>query len=77
MFDEMNKLANGAAQQNLSPVRTGKINVLFPTDELMKSFENLVSPILEKITSLNKTIKLLSETRNRLLPKLMSEEIEV
>ena len=77
MFDEMNKLANGAAQQNLSPVKTGKINVLFPTDELMKSFEKMVSPMLERITLLNKTIKLLAENRNRLLPKLMSGEIEV
>ena len=77
MFDEMNNLANGAAQQNLSPIRTGKIKVVFPTDKLIDSFEEVVSPMIEKITMLNKTIVLLSQARDRLLPKLMSGEIEV
>ena len=77
MFDEMNNLANGAAQQNLSPIRTGKIKVVFPTDKLIGSFEEVVSPMIEKITMLNKTIVLLSQARDRLLPKLMSGEMEV
>ena len=77
MFDEMNNLANGAAQQNLSPIRTGKIKVVFPTDKLIDAFEGIVSPMIEKITMLNKTVLLLSQARDRLLPKLMSEEIEV
>lgn len=78
MFDEMNNLANGAAQQNLSPIRTGKIKVVFPTDDkLIDAFEGIVSPMIEKITMLNKTVLLLSQARDRLLPKLMSGEIEV
>lgn len=77
MFDEMNNLANGAAQQNLSPIRTGKIKVVFPTDKLIDAFEGIVSPMIEKITMLNKTVLLLSQARDRLLPKLMSGEIEV
>ena len=77
MFDEMNNLANGAAQQNLSPIRTGKIKVVFPTDNLIGDFEKVVSPMIEKITMLNKTMLLLTQARDRLLPKLMSEEIEV
>lgn len=77
MFDEMNNLANGAAQQNLSPIRTGQIKVIFPTDELIDTFEEIVSPMIEKITMLNKTMLLLSQARDRLLPKLMSGEIEV
>lgn len=77
MFDEMNNLANGAAQQNLSPIRTGKIKVVFPTDKLIDTFEEIVSPMIEKITMLNKTTLLLSQARDRLLPKLMSGEIEV
>lgn len=77
MFDEMSNLANGAAQQNLSPIRTGKIKMDFPTDELIYAFEEIVSPMIEKITMLNKTIMLLSQARDRLLPKLMSGEIEV
>ena len=77
MFDKMNNLANGAAQQNLSPIRTGKIKVVFPTDKLISAFEGIVSPMIQEITLLNKTVLLLSQARDRLLPKLMNGEIEV
>ena len=77
MFDYMNNLTNGVAQQNLSPIRTGKINIVFPTDALIQMFEKTVNPMLNKITVLNKSILSLSQARDRLLPKLMNGEIEV
>lgn len=77
MFDNMNNLTNGVAQQNLSPIRTGKINIVFPTDALIQMFEKTVNPMLNKITVLNKSILSLSQARDRLLPKLMNGEIEV
>lgn len=77
MFDNMNNLTNGVAQQNLSPIRTGKINIVFPTDALIQMFEKTVNPMLNKITVLNKSILSLSQARDRLLSKLMNGEIEV
>ena len=74
IFDKMNNLANGAAQQNLSPIRTGQIRVLFPSDDLILQFEKVVQPILCKIIVGNKKIKILSEARNRLLPRLMGKQ---
>ena len=70
MFNEMNNLANGAAQQNLSPIRVGNIQILFPTDIFIQKFEAMVRPIISKIN-------LLAQARDRLLPKLMSGEIKV
>lgn len=77
MFIAMNNLANGAAQQNLSPVRTEKLKVLFPNTALIRKFDNVVQPIIEKILIANKAIYELSQARDRLLPRLMSGEIEV
>lgn len=77
MFVEMNNLANGAAQQNLSPVKTGQIRMHFPTNELLNQFESIIQPMIKKILLLNKQNVELTEARNRLLPKLMSGEIEV
>jgi type I restriction enzyme S subunit len=77
MFDAMNNLANGAAQQNLSPIRTGKLEVLFPRSETAQQFEKIVVPMLQKIVLLNKEIGSAAHARDRLLPKLMSGEIEV
>lgn len=77
MFDAMNNLANGAAQQNLSPIRTENMRILIPNDELINTFENIVLPMIEKILLLNKSNGKLKQARVRLLPKLMSGELEV
>ena len=77
MLDEMNNLANGAAQQNLSPIRTGKVKILYPCEDILHQFEAFIEPIIDKIISLNKQIVILIEARDRLLPKLMSGEIEL
>lgn len=77
MFDAMNNLANGTAQQNPSPIRTGKISILFPADNLLEEFERIVGSIISKMLSLIKQCDLLIQARDRLLPKLMSGEIEV
>ena len=77
MFDIMNNLANGAAQQNLSPIRTENVKILIPSDDLIQKFEDVVSPMISKILVLNKTNDNLKQARDRLLPKLMSGELEV
>ena len=77
MYDEMNNLANGAAQQNLSPIRTGQIKIAVPPSDILELFENEVNPIIAKILLLNKQNKSLSQSRDRLLPKLMNGELEI
>ena len=77
MFDIMNNLANGAAQQNLSPIRTENVRILIPSDSLIQKFEGVVSPMIAKILLLNKSNSNLKQARDRLLPKLMNGEIEV
>ncbi len=77
MYTTMNNLANGAAQQNLSPIRTGKIIVNIPPEAILLQFENLVSRIIDGIVSLSKKNNLLVQARDRLLPKLMSGALEV
>lgn len=77
MFDIMNNLANGAAQQNLSPIRTENVRILIPSDSLIQKFEGVVSPMIAKILLLNKSNSNLKQAHDRLLPKLMSGELEV
>lgn len=77
MFTAMGNLANGAAQQNLSPIKTGQIKILIPPVDLLMRFEVAVSVYMKQMLNLNKQIELLQQARDRLLPKLMSGEIEV
>lgn len=77
LFIKINNIANGAAQQNVSPIRIGQIKHLFPNDKLIMDFERVAGPILKRVVIMKKNIILLEEARDRLLPKLMSGEIEV
>ena len=77
MFITVNNLANGAAQQNVSPIRIGELKVLFANDSIMNQFENLVGTICNKIINLYAQIRFLTEARDRLLPKVMSGGIAV
>lgn len=77
LFVKINNISNGAAQQNVSTIRIGQIKHWFPNDKLIIDFERLVSPILKRVVLMKKNIILLEEARDRLLPKLMSGEIEV
>lgn len=77
MFIEVNNLANGAAQQNVSPIRIGEMKILLPNSELLQEFESIVFKSVARIISLQSQLRLLTEARDRLLPRLMSGEIEI
>ena len=77
MFIEVNNLANGAAQQNVSPIRIGEMKILLPNKEVLHKFESITSKPIVGIISFQSQIRLLTEARDRLLPKLMSGEIEI
>ena len=77
MFIEVNNLANGAAQQNVSPIRIGEMKILLPNNELLQEFESIARKSIARIISLQSQLRLLTEARDRLLPKLMSGEIAI
>ena len=77
MFIEVNNLANGAAQQNVSPIRIGGIKMLLPNMDMLQKFESTASKLITRIIYLQSQLRLLTEARDRLLPKLMSGEITV
>jgi type I restriction enzyme S subunit len=54
-----------------------KIKVILPPQQLLHSYELLARPFRKRIEINNKQNTLLSETRDRLLPKLMSGKIRV
>lgn len=69
--------SNGATMTNVNKTKFGNLEVLYPTDELRKMYYGFCQPIFEKIYALSISINKLSQARDRLLPKLMSGEIEV
>lgn len=70
-------LANGTAQLNLSPVRFCEDFTIVPSGYLLEEFEQVTHLLITEIIFLSEQVTHLQEARDRLLPKLMSGEIEV
>lgn len=67
----------GAAVPSMTVKILDGMRLLCPNDSILELFENTVKPYYDMIELLKKKQSMLSETRDRLLPKLMSGEIEV
>ena len=73
----LDALQKGAAQPHVYAKDINALELAIPTEDKLKDFCDLVSSYFEKIKVLQKQIEILSQARDRLLPKLMSGEIEV
>jgi type I restriction enzyme, S subunit len=68
-------MANGVAQQNLSPIETGRMEHALPQSSLLGKFSELGEPLIDQMLSLSLKNANLCRTRDLLLPKLVSGEI--
>lgn len=67
----------GAAQPNLSQAMIKNFDILIPPPQVLKSYSLMTDKMLEMMAKLQLQNKGLIEARDRLLPKLMSGEVEV
>lgn len=75
-FDKMQKLNKNSAQPGINQDALKSLVIIWPLDEIVMKFDNFVAPMVKKIFALAKQNYELSQSRNRLLPKLMNGEIE-
>lgn len=75
-FFKDNILGNGSIFASISKDELANQKLIIPTDSLVERFNSQVKSIDDKIDILVSQNELLKETRDRLLPKLMSGEIE-
>lgn len=69
--------ASGSTIKFLTKRMLEEIVVYAPTEDIYKQFNNMCEAYQKKIEALKAQISLIQEARDRLLPKLMSGEIEV
>lgn len=80
LLQNRNTLINkgyGSAQQNLSQEIIKSTVLLVPSEDILKQFCDAAEPIFKKIANCELSNLSLQEARDRLLPKLISGEIEV
>ena len=73
-IDNMQK---GAAQPHVYAKDINAMELCIPPEDVLITFERNVSKCFNSISSLQSQIRILTEARDRLLPKLMSGEIAV
>lgn len=69
--------ASGAAQPNISGNQILAIQTVIPTENLLLSFNNFTETNIQQILNLQNQNRLLKESRDILLPRLMNGEIDV
>ena len=70
-------LGMGAAQQNISQQVIKALEILKPSNEVMRKFNDLAEPLFKTIKVLQHKNINLRQTRDLLLPRLISGEIDV
>lgn len=73
-IDNMQK---GAAQPHVYAKDINALDIMVPDAELLIRFEDSASKYFNKVQSLQSQLRLITEARDRLLPKLMSGEITI
>lgn len=80
VVDKINDLLNcqtGGAQQHINKNDVNGLPILIPDEESMIDYKNLTKSLYEEIACVCFETKTLAATRDALLPKLMSGEIDV
>ena len=75
--DDFNSIARGAGQQNISGIVVKNKVIVVPDKPIIDAFTSAVSKMFEKQKNISSQIRLLTEARDRLLPRLMGGEMEV
>ncbi len=76
-IEEFQNLTTGSTMKHIQRNKLDQVFVNVPNDEIMRSYSNIAEKTREQILHLSSQIRLLTEARDRLLPKLMSGEIAV
>ena len=76
-LDEFGNLTTGATMKHIQRGKLSQVVVLVPAKEVMMKFEAQVEVVRKQILTIMHSVHMLEEARDRLLPQLMSGEIEV
>ena len=76
-IEEFQNLTTGSTMKHIQRNKLDQVFTNVPNDEIMALYSNFAESMRNQILHLSSQIRLLTEARDRLLPKLMSGEIKV
>lgn len=75
--DEIRAKAGGSTYLEISKSTFRDMKIIVPADEILNSFEESIQKLMMKMKNCKEQNRILTSARDRLLPKLMSGEVEV
>jgi len=76
-FDGIQGQAQGSAQPNISAKEIETVHIIKPSDNVIAMFSQILEPVFAKSLAHQGEIDTLKKTRDTLLPKLLSGELDV
>ena len=76
-FDGIQGQAQGSAQPNISAKEIETVQIIKPSDNVIAMFSQILEPVFAKSLAHQGEIDTLKKTRDTLLPKLLSGELDV
>jgi type I restriction enzyme, S subunit len=77
VFEELGRLADGGAYPAVRPDVIGSLSLALPPPDLTLAFARITEPLLDRIELNLAQNRSLAQTRDTLLPKLLSGEIRI
>jgi type I restriction enzyme S subunit len=77
LVEHATQLSNGAKMPRTNWSDLANYRIVVPPDEVAQAFEDIVSPLLSRISENVHGAKTLAETRDALLPRLMSGKLRI
>lgn len=77
MVSQLQAMAHGSVFSTITRQTFESLSLAMPTDGVLRAFEDAASPLFAKILSNVLESRILSQTRDLLLPRLMSGELRV
>ena len=74
---KVQSIVTGAVQPKISQANLNKVSVVIPSEAELSAFNSIVQPIFAQIRNLRAENDRLAATRDTLLPRLMSGELDV
>lgn len=77
MKERLISISRGTAQQNLSPIEAGKLELIIPDNSVLEKYSEIVTTLFQKTIENINEAGTLTQIRDSLLPKLMTGKIEI
>jgi len=77
IIEHLTHIADGGAYPAVRPEVVAKVKTVLPSDNALKKFHQIVSPLFESVANNQSRVEVLTSMRDALIPRLISGQIRI